>query len=167
MFSPVPTLVPPNFITIFSCFQLFFYVSSLVANLCLMSKRSLKTALAVSMPPAPLPIRVCSAANSHWKVTAFRTPLTQSGLVLGISVGFTVVFSPSREPMSFMVLPVLLLHQAFLEVTSRMPVRSTSFRVIFLFIIQLAKNDHFAGGVKTVNIHGWLSLRVAEFLGVC
>ena len=70
-----------------------------------MSKRSLKTALAVSMPPAPLPISVCSAAYSVEKVIAFRTPLTHKGLVFGISVGLTVALSPSIEPMSLIVLP--------------------------------------------------------------
>ncbi len=71
-----------------------------------MSKRSLKTALAVSIPPAPLPMRVCSAAYSVEKVIAFRTPLTHKGLFFGISVGLTADLSPSIEPISLIVLPL-------------------------------------------------------------
>ena len=71
-----------------------------------MSKRSLKTALAVSIPPAPLPMRVCSAAYSVENVIAFKTPLTHNGLFLAISVGLTVDVLPSIEPMSLIVLPL-------------------------------------------------------------
>ena len=80
-----------------------------------MSKRSLKTALAVSMPPAPLPMRVCSAAYSVEKVTAFRTPLTHKGLVFGISVGLTVALSPSIEPISLIVLPLFAASSSVLQ----------------------------------------------------
>jgi hypothetical protein len=55
----------------------------------LISIKSRNIALAVSIPPAPLPIIVCCPECSEENVTAFRVPLTHIGSVLATSVGAT------------------------------------------------------------------------------
>ncbi len=106
MFLPFDTDVPPNFITIFFKSFSSFYFIILFARFCFMSSRSLNTALAVSIPPAPRPIMVCSPADSETKVTALSAPSTARGSCLDICVGSTFRVSP-MEPMSFIVRPFL------------------------------------------------------------
>ena len=55
----------------------------------LISMRSLNIELAVSMPPAPLPIIVCSPECYDLKVTAFNVPFTQIGSSFDIAIGLT------------------------------------------------------------------------------
>jgi len=54
-----------------------------------MSNKSLRIELAVSIPPAPLPIIVCVPECSDVKAIAFSVPFTQSGSSFGTSFGPT------------------------------------------------------------------------------
>ena len=67
----------------------------------LISMRSLKTELAVSIPPAPFPIIVCAPECSDLKVTAFKVPLTHIGSSFDIGMGLTKRLSLSQLAINF------------------------------------------------------------------
>ena len=58
-----------------------------------MSNKSLKIELAVSIPPAPLPIIVCVPECSEVNEMAFNVPSTQSGSSFFTSIGLTISLS--------------------------------------------------------------------------
>ena len=71
------------------------------------SIKSLRIALAVSIPPAPRPIMVCCPECSDEKVTAFNVPFTQVGSILDIYLGYTLRCLLSHIAISFIALPIL------------------------------------------------------------
>src|ERR671933_3094447 len=82
----------------------YYLLSSMVSFISIIS---LSIALAVSIPPAPRPIIVCSPECSDEKVPAFNVPLTHNGSILDTSIGFTLRFLLSHVAISFMALPLL------------------------------------------------------------
>jgi hypothetical protein len=68
----------------------------------LISIKSRKIELAVSIPPAPLPIIVCWPECWHVNVIALRVPSTQIGSFLETGFGATTSFFPSQHAINFM-----------------------------------------------------------------
>src|SRR5579864_6863357 len=129
------------------CHSLRGYAISILDISCLISSKSRKIELAVSMPPAPRPIIVCWPECSELNVIAFRVPFTHNGSSREISCGATSN-SLLHDAISF---TAELFLAAFLMsdvVTSLIPMRLMSFMVTFMSIIQLANMTSLAAASK-------------------
>ena len=112
-----------------------------------MSKRSLRIELAVSMPPAPLPMIVWVPECSDVKEIAFSVPFTHNGSSSGISDGSTLSFL-LHIATSFMAQFFLAALFMCAVLTLRIPVHWMSGIVTFIPIIQFARITSFAAASK-------------------